>query len=109
MLDQLVEKAFCFDLKNENPSVIHIVQPPFKVNLLIKIIDFIDDSPWSFIYVKPIKAKIQDDLFLHEVRTGKIKFSGGYKLHCSLLMEYDVKGEDVINEKYTILKVFSVF
>lgn len=112
MLNRLAKKAFYFDKKDENiandPCIIHIVQSPINVNLLIKQVDFIDDSPWSFIYVKPIEAKIQDELFFHQVKTGEITFSGGYQLRCSLLMEYDIQGESIIYEKYTVLKVYNV-
>ncbi|WP_218814153.1 hypothetical protein [Rickettsiella endosymbiont of Dermanyssus gallinae] len=112
MLSRLAKKAFYSDNQDDNTKrdlhTIHVIQPPINVNLLIKQVDFIDNSPWLLIYNKLISAKIQDELFLHEVKTGEITFSGGYQLQCSLLMEYDIQEENVISEKYTVLKVFNV-
>ncbi len=88
----------------------HVVQPPIKVNLLIKQPDFISDSLWGFIYNKSIKARMKDKIFLERIRTGEIKLGAGYELNCFLQLEYDIEKEEIKKdtEKYTVLEVFDV-
>lgn len=106
-----INKVFdAYKLKNNyyGPASIHIVQPPITVNLLIKRLDFFSGLFWEFVYIKPIIATIQDQLFLYQVRKGQIEFGAGYELNCSLQMEYDIERGEVKKEKYTIIKVFKV-
>lgn len=112
MLGRLTKKTIdlCSTFKNnENQSAqIHIVQPTIKVNLLIKRLDFFSGLFWEFVYIKPIIATIQDELFLNQVRSGQIEFRADYELNCSLQIEYDIEKGEVKKEKYTIIKVFKV-
>lgn len=113
-LNKLVIKRCDFNnmCKNiiDGEEFTHIIQPPITQNLLIKQVDFIGDSSWSFIYNKIIKASIKDRAFLERIRTGEIKLGAGYQLNCSLQIEYDLHKGNVLkdSEKYTVLKVFNV-
>lgn len=112
MLGRLTKKTIdlCSTFKNnENQSArIHIVQPTVMVNLLIKRLDFFSGLFWEFVYIKPIIATIQDELFLDQVRSGQIEFRADYELNSSLQIEYDIEKGEVKKEKYTIIKVFKV-
>lgn len=113
-LSKLTIKHCDFGIMSKNiidgEEFTHIIQPPITQNLLIKQVDFIGDSSWSFIYNKIIKASIKDKAFLERIRTGEIKLGAGYQLNCSLQIEYDLHKENILkdSEKYTILEVFDV-
>lgn len=112
MLGRFTKKTIglCSTFKNNEyqPARIHIVQPTVTVNLLIKRLDFFSGLFWEFVYIKPIIATIQDELFLDQVRSGQIEFRADYELSCSLQIEYDIEKGEVKKEKYTIIKVFKV-
>lgn len=77
--------------------------------LIIKKPDLIGNSKWELIFDKVIYARIEDSAFIKQVKNGKIKISGGYKLVCELSIKREIdENFNLVNTEYTILKVTGV-
>lgn len=78
--------------------------------LLIKKPDLLGKSVWQFVrYNKTISAKVEDNGFLNQVSTSKIKtFYAGVSIDCLLQVEYelDAQGNRIPDsDKYIVKKV----
>lgn len=77
--------------------------------LTIKKPDLIGTSKWEVIFDKKIDVKINDQIFLKNVREGEIKLTGGCRLICDLLIETELNSEfSVIAAEYTVIKVHDI-
>lgn len=75
--------------------------------LLLKSPDFLGNSKWSFHYDgKTIRAAIEDDTFMENVKRGKVKLSAGVRLPVKMLIQvYMNEKLDIERKVYIILEV----
>ena len=75
--------------------------------LLLKSPDFLGNSKWSFHYDgKTIRASIEDEGFMENVKCGKVKLSAGVRLPVKMLIQVFMNEKlEVERRAYTILEV----
>lgn len=83
------------------------VESIVEEKLLLKSPDFLGNSKWSFHYDgKTIRASIEDEEFMENVKRGKVKLSAGVRLPVKMLIQVFMNEKLEIERKsYTILEV----
>lgn len=79
-------------------------------DLTIKRPDLIGKSKWEVIFAgRQISVKIDDEIFITNIRKGEIKISGGFKLSCDLSIQTEIDSEyNIVNVNYTAIKVHGI-
>jgi hypothetical protein len=81
-----------------------------ECELTIKKPDLIGNSKWEIIFAgRSIAVKIDDKIFISQIKEGKIKISGGYRLITDLNICTETDNEyNIINVDYTVIKVCGI-
>ena len=91
-------------VSKENTEIIR------ECELTIKKPDLIGNSRWEVIFAgRPINVKIDDKVFITQIKEGKIKISGGYRLITDLNICTETDSEyNTINVDYTVIKIHGI-
>ena len=83
------------------------VESIVEEQLLLKSPDFLGNSKWSFHYDgKTIRAAIEDESFMENVKRGKVKLSAGVRLPVKMLIQVFMNEKlEIERRSYTILEV----